>query len=210
MPGHAGIGTRRTKTGKLTPHSLALNYLRMRLFVGIPLASEVLAELSKVTARFRSNGDNLRWTAPESWHITLQFLGNTDPEQYRCLIAQLSGVHAGPVPIHLANLGFFDRAGVFFVDVEPTPALVALAARVNSATSFCGFSPETRPFHPHITLARAKGQSRGQPLQALAQRIKNQPTFRRFRASEFLLYESHLSPAGSTYEIQHRFLLDIN
>jgi 2'-5' RNA ligase len=116
-------------------------------------------------------------------------------------------VHAAPIPIHLAELGFFDRAGVFFADVEPTPSLVAFAARVSSATSICGFKPETRPFHPHITLARAKGQSRGQPLQALAQRIHRQPAFPRFRASEFLLYESHLSPTGSSYEIRHRFPL---
>jgi 2'-5' RNA ligase len=179
----------------------------MRLFVGIPLAPEVLAELAKLTVRLRSSGDNLRWTAPESWHITLQFLGNTDPETYRCLIAQLHEVHAAPVPVHLAELAFFDRAGVFFADVEPTPPLVALAARVSSATSICGFSPETRPFHPHITLARAKGQSRGRPLQSLVQRIKDQPAFPRFRACEFLLYESHLSPAGSTYVIRHRFPL---
>jgi 2'-5' RNA ligase len=192
---------------QLALDSPALNYLRMRLFVGIPLAPEVLAELAKAVSRLRSNSDNSRWTAPESWHITLQFLGNTDPQQYECLVAHLSEVQAPPFPIHLANLGFFDRAGVFFADVEPTPALVAVAARVSSATSLCGFSPETRPFHPHITLARAKGQSRGQPLQALVQRVKNQPAFPRFRASEFLLYESHLSPTGSTYEIRHRFPL---
>ena len=193
----------------------------MRLFLGIALAPEVLAELAKIVYRLRSNSDNLRWTAPESWHITLQFLGNADQQQYECLVARLSEVRAAPVPIHLAELGFFDRAGVFFADVAPTPPLVALAARVTAATSLCGFSPETRPFHPHITLARARGQSRGrpdqtitlplqglaQPLQALAHRIGIQPAFPQFRASEFLLYESHLSPAGSTYEIRHRFPL---
>ena len=180
----------------------------MRLFVALPLSEAVLAELAAVVARLRRKDDCLRWMQPESWHITLQFLGNTDPHQFQCLVAHLFEVHAAPFPIHLAELGFFDRAGIFFADVEPTPALVALAARVNSATSICGFKPETRPFHPHITLARAKGQSRGQPLQALSKRFQSQPAFPRFRALEFLLYESHLSPAGSTYEIRHRFLLD--
>jgi 2'-5' RNA ligase len=193
----------------------------MRLFVGIPLASEVLAELAKMVSRLRSNSDSLRWTAPESWHITLQFLGNADQQQYECLVARLSEVQAAPVPNHLAELGFFDRAGVFFADVAPTPPLVALAARVSAATSLCGFLSETRPFHPYITLARARGQSRSrpdqaitlplqalaQPLQALAHRIGVQPAFPRFRAFEFLLYESQLSPAGSIYEIRHRFPL---
>ena len=93
----------------------------MRLFLGIALAPEVLAELAKIVYRLRSNSDNLRWTAPESWHITLQFLGNADQQQYECLVARLSEVRAAPVPIHLAELGFFDRAGVFFADVEHSP-----------------------------------------------------------------------------------------
>ncbi len=76
-----------------------------------------------------------------------------------------------------------------------------------AATVPCGFVPETRPFHPHITLARAKGQGRSQPLKALQQRIRHQAEFPQFTASEFLLYQSHLSPTGSTYEIRHRFPL---
>ena len=183
----------------------------MRLFVGIPLGPVVLSELSAVVARLRSGSDSLRWTEPASWHITLQFLGNTDHEQYQCLVARLGEVRSKSVPVHLAELGFFERAGVFFADVSATPELVTLAGRVVAATSLCGFVPETRPFYPHITLARAKGprrsQSHDQPFRFLEQKILRQPAFTRFSAAEFLLYESHLSPAGSTYEIRHRFPL---
>ena len=45
----------------------------MRLFAGIPLAAAVIDELSAISIRLRSNDDGLRWSAPESWHITLQF-----------------------------------------------------------------------------------------------------------------------------------------
>jgi 2'-5' RNA ligase len=177
----------------------------MRLFVGIPLEPTVLSELSAAVARLRSGSDALRWMPPESWHITLQFLGNATAEQYDGLLARLGEVHAARVPIHLGELGSFDRAGIFFADVALNPELVALAARVASATSHCGFVPETRPFHPHITLARAKGQSRGQPLHALQRRIQRRAAFTPFLASEFLLYESHLSSAGSAYEVRHHF-----
>ncbi len=53
----------------------------MRLFVGIALADAVVRELESVVARLRSSDSGLRWTEPDSWHITLQFLGNTTPEQ---------------------------------------------------------------------------------------------------------------------------------
>ena len=182
----------------------------MRLFVGIPLAPTALSELSAVVARLRSGGDGLRWMPPESWHITLQFLGNAIAEQYDGLPARLGEVHAARVPIHLGDLGLFDRAGMFFADVALTPDLVSLAARVASATSHCGFVPETRPFHPHINLARAKGQFRSQPLHVLQQRVERRPTFTPFAASEFLLYESHLSPAGSAYEVRHCFRIGVS
>jgi len=188
----------------------------MRLFVGIPLADAVISELAAVVARLRSSGRSsgpdgkpplggLRWTAPESWHITLQFLGETMPEQYECLAARLGEVRAAPVTVQLGELGCFDRAGVFYVDAVLTQGLVELEQRVVSATSKCGFVAETRPFHTHITLARAKGQGRSAELRELRGRIRSQPSFTRFTAREFLLYESHLGPGGAQYEVRARF-----
>ena len=185
----------------------ALNYPCMRLFVGIPLAAAVLDELAAVAARLRSKEDGLRWAAPESCHITLQFLGNTTPEQYQCLVARLDELRSPPVSIRLAELGFFDRAGIFYAEVALSPELISLQQRVVAATGLCGFVPEPRPYHPHITLARAKSQGRGQGLRALQPRIGRQPAFTRFSAEEFVLYESHLSRTGSIYEIRHCFSL---
>lgn len=179
----------------------------MRLFVGIPLAAAVMDELTAAAARLRSKDDALRWAAVESWHITLQFLGNTRPEQYECLIARLSELRSRPVPIRLGELGFFDRAGIFYTGVALSPELVSLQRRVVTATSKCGFVPEARPYHPHITLARARGEGRGRPLRSLEAKIDRQPSFSPFTAAEFLLYESHLSRTGSIYEVRHRFPL---
>jgi 2'-5' RNA ligase len=179
----------------------------MRLFVGIPLADIVVCELAALVSRFRSNTDRLRWTEPESWHITLQFLGNAMPEQADCLKARLAEIRSVPVTVQLGKLGFFDRAGVFFADVIPAPALIALQEHVVMSTSTCGFVAETRPFHPHITLARAKNQEREVQLRELRKQILSQPTFSGFKAGEFLLYESHLSAEGARYEVRGRFPL---
>jgi len=185
-----------------------LHWLGMRLFVGVALPDVVMRELQAVAARLRSGstvGGGLRWSEPDSWHITLQFLGNATPEQYACLTAQLGEVRSAPVPVELGALGCFDRAGVFFANVSVTPALAAIAERVTAATGRCGFVAETRPFHPHITLARSKGQRRGSGLRALVSRMHNQPPFTRFTAREFLLYESHLGSEGARYEVRGRF-----
>ena len=179
----------------------------MRLFIAIPLADAVVAELAAVSARLRSAADGLRWAAPESWHITLQFLGNTTPEQYNCLAARLARVSSPPIPIRLDALGLFDRTGIFYVGVDLTPPLVSLQQCVVAATALCSFQPESRSFHPHITLARSKGQGRARQLGELLSRLPVRPSFTCFVAREFLLYESHLRPDGSHYDVRARFPL---
>ena len=202
----------------------------MRLFLGIALADPVVRELESVVSRLRSNcvssGSGLRWTEPDSWHITLQFLGNTTPEQYPCLMEQLGKVRSAPVPVQLGLLGCFERAGVFFADVSATPGLAALGRSVVTATSRCGFALETRPFHPHITLARETGNKRprDQGNKGAKEQGSKNPRFEshklrdlaakggacrftRFTAREFLLYESHLGVDRARYEVRGRFPL---
>lgn len=163
----------------------------MRLFVGIPLPEAVEAELSAVCRRMQSGSGGLRWAAPESWHITLQFLGNATAEQFDCLKARLAQVRAAPAAVRLGSLGVFDRAGVFFVEVEAGASLVALQERVTAATAGCGFVAEA-----------GKGA-----LKALKTHLQNQSKFAAFTADEFLLYESHLGPGGSKYEVRQRVRL---
>jgi len=179
----------------------------MRLFVAIQLPGGVVRELSEVSKRLRSDQDGLRWASPESWHITLQFLGNTSPEQYTFLIAGLREVRSSPVPISVKDLGVFDRAGVFFADVAVSHELARLQQSVTAATSHCGFSAEDRPFHPHVTLARAKGDRRSSSIRALKSKISLQPHFGSFVAVTLQLYEAFLGPSGSRYEVREQFTL---
>jgi RNA 2',3'-cyclic 3'-phosphodiesterase len=203
----------------------------MRLFVGIPLADAVTSELSALVSRLRPAAGNLRWSAPQSWHITLQFLGNASPEQLECLTTRLGNVRCAPVGIELGELGSFERSGVLIVDVIVAPPLAALQERVVAATSLCGFGAETRPFHPHITLARksgtgatrkqgnadigTKGTGRhgNRDLRPNSARLRDLALtagayrFSRFTAHEFLLYDSHLSSEHSRYEVRGQFPL---
>jgi RNA 2',3'-cyclic 3'-phosphodiesterase len=175
----------------------------MRLFLAIPLAETIAGQLAQLTARLRPSAPDLRWAAPDSWHVTLQFLGRTTPQQYECVVARLAALHLPPVSIQLTGLGLFERAGILHLGVEPTPHLLALQRRIVAATTPCGFEPESRPYHPHITLARAKARSRS--LRVFAAHLPSEINFPRFTAREFLLYESHPSAAGSTYEVRQRF-----
>jgi RNA 2',3'-cyclic 3'-phosphodiesterase len=212
LRGTAGIGflIRRRLTGwrELEKNLAVLNYKRMRLFVAIALAEVVRAEVGAVVAQLRPKAENLRWTAPDSWHVTLQFLGNAGREQLESLIARLGEVHSAAVKIQLTAPGIFERAGVLHVGVKLTQQLEELQQSVVVATGRCGFGAGDRPFHPHITLARAKGQGRGRDMSKLGLGLKGAPVFTPFIAEEFLLYESFTEPRGARYEVRARFQLD--
>ena len=110
------------------------------------MAAAVIDELSAISRRLQSGADGLRWTASATWHITLQFLGETSREQSECVVARLRELHLPPVPVRLEGLGFFDRAGVFFAGVKVSHELLLLQERVTAATALCGFASEARPF----------------------------------------------------------------
>jgi RNA 2',3'-cyclic 3'-phosphodiesterase len=176
----------------------------MRLFIGIPLAPEVVGVLDSMTRRLRAPDDGLRWSSPETWHITLQFLGERSPEEYACDLTSLRVIESPRVPIRLEGTGFFDRAGVFFAGVNVSPELRQLQKQVVAATGQCGFVAESRPYHPHVTLARAKGDGR-EAVRKLKSRTEEKMIFPQFSAGEFLLYEAFLGAGGSRYEVRERF-----
>jgi len=170
----------------------------MRMFLGIALDPSATEALIRLAANLRRPGDNLRWQPPESLHVTLVFLGSVTPTQHACLIDHLATLIAPPATIELDGIGAFERPGILYAYVTPTPSLLHLQRAVTAVTQQCGFTPELRPYRPHITLARGKRSIPSFAPQSL---------HTSFTAAEFLLYESRPTPTGSQYLISKRFAL---
>lgn len=181
----------------------------MRLFVGIAIASEVQQSLESFVRDFQDAFPRLRWSLPAQWHVTLQFLGETVESRYLCAVQQLQKIHAHPVEVRLAQPGFFERAGVFHVAVQPTSSLISLHDQTEQALIPCEFEPEERAYSPHITLARKKGRSLSPDFASLQRSVMKHAEVKlpSFLAGEFLLYQSFTEPAGPRYEVRDRFPL---
>lgn len=179
----------------------------MRLFVAIPVPEETRRELASAVGRMRlrPRAEELRWSPPESWHVTLQFLGNAVAEEYACLLERLREVRPAAVKIMPESLGAFERVGILYAGVTATPGLLELQKRVTAATAPCGFAREDRPYRPHITLARRRGRGRRYGISSAAESREGTP-FTAFTADEFALYESFLGGAAR-YQIHQRFPL---
>ncbi|MFC5995923.1 RNA 2',3'-cyclic phosphodiesterase [Pseudonocardia hispaniensis] len=133
----------------------------MRLFVALTPPPEVVGELWAATTALRVDQPGLRWTPPEQWHLTLVFLGEVVDDVRPDLIERLGRVAARGSPFAL-SLGAGGRFGnrVLWTRVRgETDRLRRLAASAQAACRRCGLAVEDRPYRPHLTLARARGDT---------------------------------------------------
>ncbi len=177
-----------------------------RLFVGVRVSLATANQLSRavetLSRRARDGGLDLKWVPPASYHLTLKFLGWTRSAAVGAVRDALDRAVVGSTrfTFKTARLGAFpslDKASVLWAGVdEPTGALAALAAAVDTAMTGVGYAAETRPFHPHVTLARLR-ETRA--VKELVLPIAEQ-MFGDTRIEAVTLYESETKPTGSVYK----------
>lgn len=189
----------------------------MRLFFALDIAPEIRRKLSEYVDSLR-RVPGIRFMPPESYHVTLKFLGEVkDVERAK---QAASSVQAAGMEVAFRETGFFPNVRVprvFWAGIHADERLNTLAAALEDALGNAGFAREERPFRPHLTLARSGSGSptprrEEQPVagfRALVYLVEKNPPpdFGTMTASEFFLYESKLSPRGAQYTKLARFPL---
>ncbi len=177
----------------------------MRLFVALALPSDLRAALAGMAIGLRG----ARWVAAEDLHLTLRFVGEVHPAEAEDLDAALTALHAPPVEVRLGGIGTFGkgrRVHALWVGAERAPALAHLQEKVESAVVRAGFTPETRKFTPHVTLARLRDADRGR-LEGFIGGHNDRP-FPPFTAESVTLFQSHLTRDGAHYEALADYALE--
>ena len=176
--------------------------------MALAISREAREALSALLARLQSADAQTRWVNPANLHVTLKFIGNVATEKRSGIEQALAGV---PVPrpfeLEFRELGFFPnerRPAVMWIRVAAPPELAALAAKIDEATCSCGIARETRPFVPHLTLARFKPSRLSPPLLAQVAESKDH-LFARQTVGEFALMESKLKSTGAEYTTLRTF-----
>jgi 2'-5' RNA ligase len=187
-----------------------------RLFVALeppePVRRRIAAAAEKIRRTAGAAAGEVRWVPDENVHLTVQFLGAVPEERVEAVGEAIAAAAATarPLLLEVKGAGGFPnsrRPRVVWLGLSgEVDALAALAADLGKRLAPLGFPPEARPFAAHLTLGRAR-DARGAPGLGGALAAAAQDEGLAWRASDLVLFESHLSPKGPRYEPVRRTAL---
>ncbi len=128
----------------------------LRLFFALIPSPAQCAGLAELVAPLVTQL-NAQRVPPENFHATLCFIGSIAAEKLDSLRIAAAGVRAARSSLQFEALEYWRKPGILCAtaaDIEPTAPAQILAARLTAATTAAGFTPDAKPFRPHLTLAR--------------------------------------------------------
>ena len=178
----------------------------MRLFVAINIPPETRDAIYADAAALRSVTTAIRWTAAQSLHVTLKFLGEHQDSLVPDFRAALDAVAAKHGPVNVQTTGFgafpnFRRPRVVWVGMTGESELRALANDIDRAFVPFGVTAESREFRAHLTLGRVKGELSAADGAALSVAARQAAPSRGVPVRTIDLMRSELGSGGSRYSV---------
>ncbi|MCH7323283.1 RNA 2',3'-cyclic phosphodiesterase [Solibacillus sp. MA9] len=154
-----------------------------------------------------------RWVDINDYHITLAFLGSVNPQKLPSVIRlvgdAIKNQKAFMLEIEGLNVfGLQKSPRVFWGAVNEVYQLFQLQEIVHKTCLAAGFSLETRPYHPHITLARKWEGNEDFKMVDLVIHNPFREKILSFQVSEIVLYKSNLENTPKYETIAAFSLLD--
>lgn len=133
-----------------------------RLFFALWPDQTLRWELVRLWDRLPARG---RRVHPEDLHVTLVFLGDVSPERRACAEQVAEMTRGRGFDLTLDRLGSWPQSGILWCGAVQAPAsLLDLVHGLQEGLRDCAFTPESRPYVPHVTLARQARPLSAQPL----------------------------------------------
>jgi RNA 2',3'-cyclic 3'-phosphodiesterase len=176
-----------------------LSGAQVRAFFGLPVPDAPREALGRFITECAAAAPSFRWTPAANLHLTVRFIGSVDRSLVEGIASPLAARHLAAFDLELGDLGTFKRGRlvrVVWLGLRSgAEELRTLASEVDAECSRAGLAVEKRPFQAHLTLARPRVRD-GAELP----RVPLPPRLEPWRATELVLYASHLSPKGAVYE----------
>ncbi len=178
----------------------------MRLFIALNLPKRERQRIHRAARPLREEELPVRWIDPDAFHITLKFLGQVRADlipEVEDTIGRVAG-STGTFEMALTGFGAFPtirRPRVLWLGVEASPELRCLKQDLEWALGDCGFDPETRAFHPHLTLGRTENDQGAGSFRGLDEVVADLEYHGTIQVRTLDLMRSHLSREGARYSV---------
>ncbi len=130
--------------------------MSMRLFIAVNFDDAFKQAILKNIDALRGNALSGNFTHKDNLHLTLAFIGEVETKRVKDIRAVMDAAECEPFSISLGDLGSFGRRdeAIYWQGVRSDPQMLQLQADLVSCLTGSGFSVDTKPFKPHITLGR--------------------------------------------------------
>lgn len=167
----------------------------MRSFIALELPALLREDVAALARQLKTSVRG-RFVPRENYHVTIAFLGDVIERELADAMLALDEAASRFAPVELApdGLGKFGRANdaTLWLGFTQDPKLMELAAFVREGLDDAGVNYDSKPFVPHLTIARRAALDSG-TLPAL-------PFPAPAHADELTLFKSTLTGNGAIYE----------
>ena len=191
----------------------------IRAFLAVEISDDLRAGLIRMQHDIKqrlaphvTKDVRITWGQPNSFHLTVRFLGDTDEQLLPLMREALNSINQPhpAIEIPIERFGAFptlQKPRVLWVGPseewlrsDVADQLFAWSKKIEACCRSFGFAPDDKPFTPHLTLARIKmGERQVGPLLAQSG-VCNRPLALGTIAVESLaLIKSELRPTGPRY-----------
>lgn len=136
----------------------------IRSFIAIDVNDpDLISKIIRIQEEIISSNAKLKPVETENLHFTLKFLGEVEESRLELVKGVMDDILRDfqPFKMEIKSLGAFptvSRPNVIWIGAgEGRELFIRIASELDRALSKLGFSRESRPIEPHLTIARVKG-----------------------------------------------------
>ncbi|MBA4385606.1 MAG: RNA 2',3'-cyclic phosphodiesterase [Anaerolinea sp.] len=191
---------------------------KLRAFIAIELDPVIKGVIHSFESGLKPRSPSgLRWVKTDQLHLTLKFLGDINQTQAKEVSLAISRVVAEKPPFTLlvGKTGAFPNwrnPRTLWIGLNMSNELDGLFQQLDAALGSLGFTPEGKPFSPHLTLSRVSDTVDPRMVQPLQKEFDAFPvaSLSPWHVSEVVLFKSVLQPGGPIYTPISRHTLKLS